>query len=61
MHLNKDNLYEQHVEFEHAVEILCDNIKDYDIEKVKLVRCQAHFYNTDPCMIHIICCINPSL
>jgi hypothetical protein len=41
MHLNKDNLYEQHVEFDHAVEVLHDNIKDYDIKKVKLVR--RHF------------------
>jgi hypothetical protein len=39
MHLNKDNLYEQQVEFDYAVEVLCDNIKDYDIKKVKLVRC----------------------
>jgi hypothetical protein len=38
MHLNKDNLYEQHVEFDHAIEVLCDNIKDYKIKKVELVR-----------------------
>jgi hypothetical protein len=33
MHLNKDNLYEQHVEFDHAIEVLCDNIKEYNIKK----------------------------
>jgi hypothetical protein len=38
MHLNKDNLYEQQVEFDHAVEVLRDNINDYNIKKVKLVR-----------------------
>jgi hypothetical protein len=38
MHLNKDNLYEQQVKFDHIVEVLRDNIKDYDIKKVKLVR-----------------------
>jgi hypothetical protein len=41
MHLNKDNIYEQQVEFDQAVEVLRDNIKDYDIKKVKLVR--RHF------------------
>jgi hypothetical protein len=46
MHLNKDNLYEQHVEFDHTVEVLRDNIKDYDIKMVELVRC--HF---NQCMI----------
>jgi hypothetical protein len=42
MHLNKDNLYEQQVEFYHALQVLCDNIKDYDIKKVKLVRCHLN-------------------
>jgi hypothetical protein len=38
MHINKDNLYKLEVEFDHAVQVLRDNIKDYDIQKVKLVR-----------------------
>jgi hypothetical protein len=38
MHLNKDNLYEQEIEFDYAVQVLSDNTKDYDIKKVKLVK-----------------------
>jgi hypothetical protein len=66
MHLNKDNLYKQEVEFENIVQVLRENIEDYDIQKVKLVRYHFNpfeliFYNTDPCIIHIICGINLSL
>jgi hypothetical protein len=33
MHLNKDNLYDQEIEFHYAVKVLHDNIKDYIIKK----------------------------